>query len=97
MIGFRRLEILPLRYSSFVTNIFVNYIYSSKTGKEDLCKRVAQQYSEVVDRKFAPSSFPGSTTCRTEVAGILKNVFLGIKTIDKAFADAQAKAVFAIQ
>ena len=54
-------------------------------------------YGDLTERYYVSPAFPGSSTARTQVGGILANVFMGTKEINKAFADAYATTNFAIQ
>ena len=87
-----------VRKSSFECDKMVNYLADeNQVGKYSLIQKTLSVYTELSERYFVSPAFPGSTTCRSEVDGILSNVFMGTKDLNKAFADAQAKAVFAIQ
>ena len=87
-----------VRKSSFTCDAMVNYLNDdSQVGKYSLIQKTVGVYTELAERYYVSPAFPGSTTCRTEVDGIIGNVLMGTKTLDKAFADAQAKAEFAIQ
>ncbi len=88
----------PVRKSSFESEQMLNYLDDpNQTGKYSLIQKTAGAYKDLTERYYVSPAFPGSTTCRTEVGGILSNVFMGTKDLTQAFADAQARAAFAIQ
>ena len=87
----------PVRNSSFTCDAMVNYLNSKQTGEKGLIQQSVKLYSELPSRYYVSPAFPGSSTCRKEVDGILANVFEGTKDLNQAFADAYAKADFAIQ
>ena len=88
----------PVRKSSFESDKLISYLEDeSQVGKYSLIQKTAGAYESLTNRYYVSPAFPGSTTCRAEVDGILSNVFMGTKDLNKAFADAIAKAEFAIQ
>ena len=87
----------PVRKSSFDCDAMKDYLNKTQTEKAALIQTTVKMYGDLTERYFVSPAFPGSSTARTEVGGILSNVFMGTKVIDKAFADAYAKTNFAIQ
>ena len=85
----------PVRKSSFECEAFVNYINSPKADKEALIQKTLAFNQQLQDRFFTSPAFKGSSTARKEMDGILANVFLGTKTVDKAFDDALTNCLFA--
>ena len=87
----------PVRKSSFTCDAMTEYLNKPQTEKAALIQTTVKMYGELTDRYYVSPAFPGSSTARSEVGGILSNVFLDTKTVDKAFADAYTKTNFAIQ
>lgn len=82
----------PVRASSFNTEE-----YQSHLNKEtpDLFTKVANITVTLQDNYFTSPAFVGSATARPQVGGIITQVCLNNKTIDKAFNDAMTKCLFA--
>ena len=86
----------PVRESSFKSAIFTDYTDDlTKTGKEALVQKTLAFNQKLTDRYFVSPAFKGSSTARSEMDGIIANVFLGTKTIDQAFNDAMTNCLFA--
>lgn len=87
----------PVRNSSFEEPAMQEYLANETlTGEDALVRTVVNEYVNLTERYYVSPAFHGSSTARKEVDGILANVALGTKTLDKAFADAYAKTLFAI-
>ncbi|MCR5184680.1 MAG: extracellular solute-binding protein [Bacilli bacterium] len=86
----------PVRKSTFESETFIDYLNSKQTGADSLIQKTVKRYEFLQERYFVSPAFPGSSTARKEVDGILANICTGTKTLDKAFADAWAKTDFAI-
>ena len=85
----------PVRKSSFECEIFENYMKEEKTGKDKLIQTTLGFNQSLTDRYFTSPAFKGSSTARKEMDGIVANVFLGTKSIDRAFDDALTNCLFA--
>ena len=86
----------PVRTSAFTCDAMTAYLSQTQTGQAGLIQQTVKLYDQLPARYFVSPAFPGSSTARNEVDGILANVFQVTKTIDKAFADAYSKTVFAM-
>lgn len=87
----------PVRDSSYETEEYQAHL--NKTGADEtLYTRVANLTSTetVKNAYFFSPVFVGSSTCRQECGGILTQVLLGNKTVDKAFSDAETVCAFAL-
>ena len=87
----------PVRQSSFDSEAMIDYLNKPQSGKPGLIQRAVAKYELLIDRYYVSPAFPGSSTARQAVDGILPNVFQGTKTLDKAFADAYTTANFALK
>lgn len=88
----------PIRNSCFQEEAYINYINStSVVGEDKLVQAVLKRYETLKTRYYVSPAFHGSSACRTQVDGIFANVAMKTKTLDQAFADAFAKAQFAMQ
>ena len=86
----------PVRKSSFVSKPFTDYVDDvTKEGKERLIQQTLAFNQQLTDRFYTSPAFKGSSTARKEMDGIIANVFLGTKDVDKAFADALTNCLFA--
>lgn len=87
----------PVRTSSFSDPVYTNR--TDVTGDKGLIKKVADFLGDpTVDyssKYYTSPAFKGSSTARVEMGGAMSSVFLGTKTVDKAFADAMANCLFA--
>ena len=87
----------PVRESSFTCDEMKSYLAQDLPDQAGLIQKTVRLYDQLPSRYYVSPAFPGSSTCRNEVDGILSNVFLGTKTLTDAFAQAYAKATFAIK
>ena len=86
----------PVRESSFKCKAFTDYTDDiTKEGKERLIQQTLAFNQRLTDRFFTSPAFKGSSTARKEMDGIIANVFLDTKTVDKAFDDALTNCLFA--
>lgn len=77
----------PVRKSAYETEFYKTYL-ANEDG--DFMPKVAKiVYEDIAGKYFITPCFPGSATARDEVGGLLTQVFLDEKTIDKAFEDAE--------
>jgi multiple sugar transport system substrate-binding protein len=84
----------PVRSSSFATPQYTTDREVVPGTESELISDVAQFVPSIEDWYFVSPAFRGSSTARDEVDGIIANVLLGLKTIDKAFQDALTACVF---
>ena len=64
-------------------------------GKAKLIKETLGFNQKLTEKYFTSPAFKGSSTARKEMDGIIANVFLNTKTVDKAFDDALTNCLFA--
>ncbi|MCI2067958.1 MAG: hypothetical protein LKJ88_00030 [Bacilli bacterium] len=74
----------PVRTSAYATDLYQQYLEEGETYAKT-AKVVSDQ---VAGHYLISPTFKGSAVARTEVGGIVTQVLLGNKTIDKAFEDA---------
>lgn len=86
----------PVRKSSFTCKIMTDYLDDiTLEGKAKLIKETLGFNQKLTEKYFTSPAFKGSSTARKEMDGIIANVFLGTKTVDKAFDDALTNCLFA--
>lgn len=86
----------PVRKSSFESEPFKDYMGKTQPdAKTKLVQKTLGFNQELTDRFFTSPAFKGSSTARSEMDGIVANVFLGTKDVDKAFSDALTNCLFA--
>lgn len=87
----------PVRSSSYETEAYKAHLAKLGTEDETLFTRVAALTStkEIQDSYFSSPAFKGSSAARQQCGGIITQVLLGQKTIDKAFADAMSECSLA--
>jgi multiple sugar transport system substrate-binding protein len=83
----------PVRTSAYSNSIWTDWESNATSGQDLLLKNVADftqtEYAEK-NAYFTSPAFKGSSTARTEAAGIVSSVLLGTKDVDTAFSDAKA-------
>ncbi len=76
-------------YSPVRESCYENEVYASYLTEQDFMPRVANVVAnEINGEYFNYPVFQGTATARTQVGGIITQVFLGFKDIDTAFEDA---------
>ncbi len=90
----------PVRNSARETDQFKDYLaraganYICKRGGDLLATAASLTRDKYVGNYFSTDVFPGSDTARDEVGGIISNVFLESKGLDKAFDDALTNCLY---
>jgi len=83
---------IPVRESSFKTEEYQAYL-----KEDDFLPRCANVvYNDINGKYLNYPVFKGSATVRDEVGGIITQVFLGKKTLEKAFTDAYNNSLIAM-
>lgn len=75
---------VPVRESSYVTDDYKVYLAEG----EMIAESASVVVNDVAGKYLTTPVFKGSATARDEVGGIITQVLLGNKTVDKAFTDA---------
>ena len=81
----------PVRYSSYKTDFYQNFIDS--TDDDNLMKKVAVLCQSLQDSYFTSPVFLGSSTARDEVGKALAAVLLGEKSVQTALDDAMSNCL----
>ena len=89
----------PVVESAYTSSAYVAHLAKLGTEKEDLFTKVANLTATDVIKKayFFSPVFVGSSTARQECGGIITQVLLDNKTVDKAFKDAKTNTIFAME
>lgn len=82
----------PVKSSSFETTEYQTHLNAENP---ELKNKVANITRTLQENYFVSPAFIGSATARDQVGGIITQVLLNNKTIDKAFQDAKTKCLFA--
>ena len=83
----------PVRESCYTNEVYASYLEAS-----DFMPRCAKVVAEEINGNyFNYPVFKGTATARDQVGGIITQVLLGEKDIDKAFADAEEQTNIAMQ
>lgn len=84
---------VPVRASAYKTTAFTEWLEENKTSLSGMAASVVTE--QLSDKYFNTVAAQGSSTARTEVGGIITNVFAGKKTINDAFQSAYAQTCLA--
>ncbi len=87
----------PVRNSAFTCDAMVDYLSTEQVDKAALIQKTVSMYKDLTSRYYVSPAFHGSSSARNQVNGILSTVAMDVKTLDEAFAEAYAKATFAMK
>ena len=89
----------PVCESAYTSSAYVAHLAKLGTEKEDLFTKVANLTVKdtIKNAYFFSPVFVGSSTARQECGGIITQVLLDNKTVDKAFKDAKTNTIFAME
>ena len=84
-------------YAPVRESCYTNEVYASYLEESDFMPRCAKVVAEEINGNyFNYPVFKGTATARDQVGGIITQVLLGEKDIDKAFADAEEQTNIAM-
>jgi multiple sugar transport system substrate-binding protein len=84
----------PVRKSAYQTELYQEYLENE--GNDFMPKVAKIVYEDINGKYFTTPCFSGSATARDQVGGILTNVFLGKKTVNEAFDEAENQTKLAM-